>query len=100
MNKTFAQLQTEDRRLAILRGMQVAAGGSINSILLRRYLDSVGHKTSADRLEADLAWLGEQGLVTLAAPDLITVATLTLRGADVAEGRAHVPGVQVPQPGV
>ena len=66
--------------------------------LLRRFAESVGHTVSADRIEQDIAWLAEQGLVTRKAPEGVTVATLTQRGQDVADGSATVPGVQRPRP--
>jgi hypothetical protein len=94
----FADFEAQDRRLVLLRGLQHAALYRTNSILLQRYLEHVGHVTSRDRLAADLAWLAEQGLVELELGEALTVATLTARGLDVAEGRAHVPGVARPRP--
>jgi hypothetical protein len=95
----FAEFQAQDRRLAILRALEAAAGYTINALLLGRYLAAVGHAVSADRLAQDLAWLDEQALVQLAAAQGVQVATLTPRGSDVATGRATVPGVQRPAPG-
>jgi hypothetical protein len=95
---TFDEYQTEDRRLVLLRALEAAVQYRANAYLLRSYCDSVGHVVSAERLATDLAWLAEQGLVTLdRAP--ITVATLTARGLDVATGRAVQPGVKRPGPG-
>lgn len=99
MKKTFDQYETEDRRLVILRALASAAQYRANAYLLRRYCDAVGHVISADRLEADLAWLAEQDLVKVDHPQGVTVAELTTRGLDVSSGRATVPGVAVPQPG-
>ena len=95
----FAEFQTQDRRLVLLKGLENAVQYRANAFLLRRYCDACGHVVSADRIEQDLAWLGEQGLVTVAQSENVTVATLTTRGLDVATGRASVPGVQRPQPG-
>lgn len=95
---SFADFQTTDRRLVLLRALQAAAQYQANAYLLQRYADSVGHVVSKDRIAQDLAWLAEQGLITLA-QEPITVATLTERGLDVATGRAVVPGVQRPAPG-
>lgn len=94
----FAQFQTEDRRLVLLRALHAAAQYSANAYLLRRFAESLGHTVSADRIEADIAWLAEQGLVTHKAPEGVTVATLTQRGQDVADGSATVPGVARPRP--
>jgi len=50
-------------------------------------------------LRADLAWLAEQGLVTIEEVATVMIATVTRRGGDVAFGRAVVPGVRRPEPG-
>lgn len=94
----FSDFETSDRRLVILRGLEHAAQYRANAYLLRRYCGSIGHTVSADRLEADLAWLAEQGLVDKVRELEVTVVTLTQRGLDVATGVAHVPGVARPQP--
>lgn len=95
----YADMETQDRRLVLLRGLENAAQYRANAYLLRRYAEAVGHVVSTDRLASDLAWLKEQGLVTLQTVEDVTVATLTERGLDVATGRAEVPGVQRPRPG-
>lgn len=95
----FADYQTEDRRLVLLRGLENAAQYRANAFLLRRYCDAVAHVVSADRIEQDIAWLHEQGLVVREHAGGVTTATLTVRGLDVATGRTKVPGVQTPQPG-
>lgn len=96
----FEQTLTEDRRLVLLRGLAAAAQYRANAFLLLRYCDAVGHAVSSERIETDLAWLAEQGLVTLDKTAGVTVATLTTRGLDVSQGRARAPGVQQPQPGL
>lgn len=98
MKKTYEEMQTEDRRLVILRCLMSAALYRANALLITRYCDAIGHTVSRDRLEQDIAWLSEQGLVVRELGD-VTVATLTTRGLDVAQGRTEVPGVQRPQPG-
>lgn len=99
MNTTFSDFQTHDRRLVLLKALENSARYRANALLLRRYCDAVGHVVSADRIEADLAWLAEQGLAGVERAEGLTVATLTARGLDVATGRTKVPGVQPPQPG-
>ena len=99
-SSSFADFQTEDRRLVLLRGLTSCAQYRSNALLLRRYCEAVaGHVASVDRIEQDIAWLDEQGLVVRERTHGITTATLTVRGLDVATGRASVPGVQKPQPG-
>lgn len=94
----FDEVETQDRRLVLLRGLENAAQYRANAYLLRRFAESVGHTASADRLEQDIAWLAEQGLVDRQVAGGVTVATLTTRGLDVATGAATVPGVQRPRP--
>lgn len=98
-SSSFAEFQTNDRRLVLLRGLASAAQFRANALLLQRYCDALGHIVSADRIAQDLAWLAEQGLVKLEHAAGIAVAELTARGQDVATGRTKVPGVQPPQPG-
>lgn len=94
----FADYQTEDRRLVLLKGLQAAALYRANAQLLRLFAKSVGHTVSADRIEQDIAWLAEQGLVDKTVSQGVTLATLTVRGLDVAEGAATAPGVARPRP--
>lgn len=94
----FNEFQTRDRRLVLLRGLEAAVQYRANALLLRRYCDAMGHVVSADRIEADLAWLAEQSLATTEQHAGVTIATLTQRGQDVAVGRAEHPGVQRPMP--
>ena len=98
--KNFAAVMAEDRRLSILLCLDRAAGYKSNHFLLTHYLDAIhAHKVSHDVVRSDLAWLAEQGLVTLAQMEDQTTALLTTRGADVANGRAEVPGIKRPLPG-
>lgn len=99
MTLSYAEYETQDRRLVLLRALQHAAQYRTNALLLRRYCAAVGHTVSADRLEQDLAWLREQGLADIDKAESITVATLTQRGLDVATGSAEAPGVARPAPG-
>jgi hypothetical protein len=95
----FADFQTSDRRLTILLALDNAAEYKANHFLLNRYCASVGHSVSMDSTQTDLAWLAEQGLVTLEKTPTVQVATITQRGIDVANARAVVPGVARPAPG-
>jgi hypothetical protein len=59
-----------------------------------------GVAASADQVRGDLAWLEEQGLVAVRSVENLTLAKATVRGLDVATGRATVPGVARPLPEV
>lgn len=92
------QLFIEDRRLVILRFLAEDKGYSLNTSVLQDALCAMGHNVSRDEVETLAAWLDEQGLVELEKVGRVTVLKLTSRGADVAAGRAVVPGVKRPMP--
>lgn len=92
----FASFLAEDRRLVILRVLADMPAYRTNSFLLTTLLGKFGHEPSADQVKGDLAWLQEQQLVTVEVVESVHIATLTTRGADVAAGRAVVPGVKRP----
>lgn len=96
---TFKTHFASHLRLAILRLLSEAPGYSLNASITADALGSMGLSASRDQVRGEIAWLAEQGLVSgeeLAGG--LVVATLTERGADVASGRAAVPGVQRPAP--
>lgn len=94
----FADLLTEDLRLAVLRLLDQAEGYDLNIHILRDALARLSHRPSVDKLRSELAWLEEQGLVVTHQVGSIVVATATERGLDAAHGRAKVPGVKRPGP--
>lgn len=96
--KSFAELQTEDRRLVILRLLQESERYQANAFLLQTALETYGHNASQDRVKSDISWLAEQGLLKTETVGAVVIATLTTRGADVASGRATQPGVKHPLP--
>lgn len=95
---SYADMITADIRLVILRALEEDAGYDLNESVLHSVLTALGHTVSRDRVRVELAWLAEQGLVTLTDVVGVQVALLTERGADVATGRAVVPGVKRPRP--
>lgn len=99
MSGSFADLIASDMRLVILRCLNEDPGYDLNESMLQGMLESLGHNMSRDRIRTELAWLAEQGLITVTEVVSIQVATLTGRGADVATGRSTVPGVKRPRPG-
>lgn len=94
----FAQTLTEDLRLTVLRLLAEADGYGLNSAILKRALVDFGHRPSHDKLDTELHWLAEQGLLTVSSSAGLVVALLTRRGADVASGAARAPGVRRPGP--
>ncbi len=96
MSSKFSSFLAEDRRLVILRVLADMPAYRTNSFLLNTLLAQWGHEPSTDQVKGDVAWLQEQGLVTYDDVEGVYVTTLTTRGADVAAGRAVVPGVKRP----
>lgn len=94
----FAEILTQDLRLVILRTLEQDQGYDLNESILHTFVSQLGHNPTRDALRTQLFWLREQGLVTLKEVVGVQVATLTERGADVATGRATVPGVKRPSP--
>lgn len=90
---------TADRRLVILRLLENSSGYMANQFLLQSALEGFGHVDSLDTIATDLAWLEEQGLLTLEKPGNVQLAKISQRGLDVANGRSVVPGVKRPVPG-
>ena len=95
----FAQYQTEDRRLVILRLLKDATEYTANEFLLQQILPDIGHGVSQDVLRNDLQWLHEQQLVNTEQVQDMYITKLFTRGLDVAEGRATCIGVKKPMPG-
>jgi ribosomal protein L12E/L44/L45/RPP1/RPP2 len=94
----FKDLLKEDSRLVILRSLNEDAGFDLNESVLQSVLAALGHNMSRDKIRTELAWLQEQGLISLHTVVGVQVATLSARGADVATGAATVPGVKRPRP--
>ena len=95
----FAAHLAEDRRLVILRVLLESAAYTANEYLLHSMVERLGHVVSSDRIVTDLAWLGEQGLISVDEVAGVRIARLLARGEDVARGRAEVPGVKRPRAG-
>jgi len=95
----FSDLYAQDQRLAILRILeQDTTAYTVNESMLQDCMGRLGHKCSRDCVRTLLAWLKEQGLVTIEESLGFYVATLTSRGLDVAQGIATAPGVKRPRP--
>jgi hypothetical protein len=95
----FAVIVTENIRLIMLRALEQVEGYTLNESILHTVVERFGHKCGRDCIRTQIAWLREQGLVTVEEVAGYFVPTLTQRGADVACGRAVVPGVKKPGPG-
>ncbi len=97
MNTPFADYLRQDQRLVILRILSELPQYRSNSSVINNLLTQFGHSPSRDQVKAELFWLAEQGLLQLEDLGSVLVVALTERGADVAAGRAVVPGVSKPR---
>jgi hypothetical protein len=97
-DKTFADYLAEDRRLAILRTLEAAAEYEANDSMLAQFARQIGHAVSRDQIRTDLAWLKEQGLITIEEILTVQIAKLTQRGLETAQGIVTTPGVKRPSP--
>ncbi|HCQ7476717.1 MULTISPECIES: VpaChn25_0724 family phage protein [Enterobacteriaceae] len=96
---SFSDYLRTDMRLVILRILSEMPSYSSNSSVIWSVLTRYGHSPSRDQVKSELRWLEEQGLVTVEDIETVLVARLSERGADVAAGRAIVPGVKRPGAG-
>jgi len=95
---TFAERQAQVRRLQLLRLLADTPGYEATQYLLYQALPARALGASLDQVASDLAWLDEQGLVTVHQVDEARLARITQRGIDVSQGRALHPGVDRPAP--
>jgi len=96
---SFTELKNAQARLLLLQLLTKAPEYRVNDGELADMLRVFGKSMSRDLLRSHLAWLAEQGLISLEAPtEVVQVAGLTIRGEDAAYGRAIIPGVKRPGP--
>ncbi|MFN7193501.1 MAG: ArsR family transcriptional regulator [Rhodospirillales bacterium] len=86
----------EHLRIALLRTLAISPAHQLNDSILVDVVRSAGINATRDQVRVELQWLAEAGLASLQSFDALTVATLTARGEDVANGRAIAPGVKKP----
>lgn len=94
----YEQKIQEHLRITLLRLLNEDPDYTLNESLLTDLTEDYGFTPSRDKVRTELAWLKEQGLVTLDTGSNLTIAILTERGSDVARGRVTVPGVKRPSP--
>lgn len=96
MSGSFAEFLRQDQRLVILRLLVELPAYTSNSSVMVSLLEQLGHPMSRDQVKTEIWWLAEQGLVEVNEAESVLVFRLLERGADVAAGRARVPGVKRP----
>lgn len=92
----FADYIQEDMRLVILRILNDMPSYTANSSVLYGVLPRYGHNPSRDQVKSEIRWMEEMRLVEVEIVSDLLVAKISERGADVAMGRAVVPGVKKP----
>ncbi|WP_040728239.1 hypothetical protein [Thiomicrorhabdus sp. Kp2] len=90
---SFKDHVIEHVRRLILEQLEQENDYAQNNVLIKQNLFMAGQALSTDKLLAELAWLEEQGLVTLDSFGGFTVAKLTHRGLDIATGASSMPGI-------
>jgi len=88
----------KDRRRVLITLLGSSNDYSANAGLLQTACAGFGHAVSADRISTDLAWLQEQGPVDLTDIGGMTLARLTGRGVDCANGAVHLDGIARKRP--
>lgn len=100
LSSDFAPVHDGHVRLAILRLLDGQPGYCANDSVLHDAVNALGLSATRDQVRNHNAWLQEQRMVTMQlAGSGLQVVTLTERGADVANGRSVIAGVQRPAPG-
>jgi hypothetical protein len=94
----YGQMIRKHRRLAILRFLKDCDGYAANGSILRDVLNGVGVSSTADQVTTELAWLREQGMISLDDLGSLMLATATTRGVEIAQGLASHPDIQRPSP--
>lgn len=96
---SLREIQERDRRLVLLRGLadaeQYTAGESVLDLLL----SSWGHAVPRAKVQEELQWLENEGLLTLRHVGGYSIATINKAGLDVATGQATHDGIARPGPG-
>lgn len=85
-------------RITILRLLEGLPGRAANESILTDSVRDFGIMASRDQVVGQIAWLAEAGLVIADEIGGLTLATITKRGVDVAQGIATHPGVKRPAP--
>lgn len=96
MNKTVEQINSEHRRLQILRSLAIRAQYRADPRNLRAELELTGYPMTLTKLSVECAFLADLGLVDAPVEGLLA---LTDDGLSVARGLIKLPGIGTPEPG-
>lgn len=94
--KTVEQINTEARRLHILRALALRPLYRAEPRNLRQELEITGYPMTLTKLSVECAFLADLGLVAAPTEGLLS---LTDDGLSVARGLIKLPGIGTPEPG-
>lgn len=95
---SYAETIRKHRRLAILRHLAECSDYTSNASILVDVLDGVGVTSTRDQVVTELAWLKENGFVTVEDRGFFVIAEATRSGVEIAQGRGTHPEIQRPSP--
>lgn len=96
--RSVLRIETEKRRLEILRYLAHTPGYEAVADLLRQRCQAIGVPSTSDQIVTAIRWLEEQELISVRSHGLHIIARLTSDGRDAADGSRTVPGVLRPDP--
>lgn len=94
----YMERLAEHRRLIVLKFLSESPEYTSNASILEGVCNDFGVTSTRDQVLSELTWLHETGLVRRDDKGSIVVVTATVRGVDVASGKARHDGVQRPRP--
>ena len=94
----ISSVETEFRRLKILRYLALVPSYEASASVLRLHCSRIGVPTTSDQVVAAMAWLTEQELVSSRDYQGEPIIRLKPNGLDVAPGQSQCPGVMRPDP--
>lgn len=95
---TLAQRMSESLRCSLLRVLEETPAYRCNDSLLHDFVQEFALMVSRDQVRTELAWLRDQGLITIEELAGVIIAQITSAGIDVARGNRIVPGIKRPTP--
>ena len=91
---TFQELQTQDHRRSALWFLLYDSDHELSDTMIGQCFEMQRKNISSDALKTQIAWLSEQGLVTVSNIGNISSVALTDRGLEVAKGVVSAFGVR------
>ncbi|WP_336288641.1 VpaChn25_0724 family phage protein [Bartonella sp. CB60] len=96
MKADMDKIIREEARLLILKGLFCERSETLSSAMIERLLYSYGIRRDRDFVHNELAWMEDQGAVTLKRVDSVLIAALTERGARHLDRSFSLSGIKRP----